>query len=143
MAARCQRRPLRSRLTVLMLALMAVLGAACGSSAGRTASPAGAGPAGAPTSAAAPAPTPPAGATTLTLQADRPYQPAPPPGGGTDIYHCTLLDPHLTTDSMVVASHFFPESPEVHHAILFLVPPEAVAAARAADGNGQGWTCFG
>lgn len=44
---------------------------------------------------------------------------------------------------MIVGSHVFPNSPEVHHAILFLVPPEAVAAARAADGNGVGWTCFG
>ena len=83
------------------------------------------------------------GTTTLTLQGARTYRPTPPPGGGTDDYHCTLLDPGVRADSMIVGSHFFPNSPEVHHAILFLVPPEAVAAARAADGNGAGWTCFG
>lgn len=79
----------------------------------------------------------------MTLQSAHSYRPVAPPGGGTDIYHCTLLDPKLATDSMIVASHFFPQSPEVHHAILFLVPPDVVAAARAADGGGQGWTCFG
>jgi hypothetical protein len=83
------------------------------------------------------------GTTAITLQSEHAYTPKPPPGGGTDDYHCTLLDPGTRSDSMIVASHFFPNSPEVHHAILFLVPPEAVGAARAADGNGQGWTCFG
>ena len=31
----------------------------------------------------------------------------------------------------------------MHHAILFLVPPDLVGATRTADNNGQGWTCFG
>ncbi|HZU73036.1 MAG TPA: hypothetical protein VE990_09740 [Acidimicrobiales bacterium] len=95
------------------------------------------------TGAAAAATAPPAGSRTLTLQADHSYQPTAPPGGGTDDYHCTLLDPEVRTDSMIVSSHFFPDSPEVHHAILFLVPPDVAGEARAADGNGQGWTCFG
>ena len=83
------------------------------------------------------------GASLLTLQPDQSYRPVAPPGGGTDIYHCTLLDPKVTSDSMIVASHFFPNSPEVHHAILFLVPPDVAAQARAADADGHGWTCFG
>jgi hypothetical protein len=84
-----------------------------------------------------------AGSTTLSLQAARAYQPVPPPGGGTDDYHCTLVDPHVTRNSFIVASHFFPNSLEVHHAILFLVPPRLAAIARAFDRNGRGWTCFG
>src|SRR5574340_244134 len=61
----------------------------------------------------------PADATTLTLQAPTSYTPTTPPGGGTDDYHCTLVDPHVTKDSDIVASEFLPQSPEVHHAILF------------------------
>lgn len=79
---------------------------------------------------------------TITLQSDHSYTPHAPPGA-TDDYHCTLVDPHVTSNRTIVASHFFPRSVEVHHAILFLVPPDLAAAARAADGDGKGWTCFG
>lgn len=81
--------------------------------------------------------------TTLTLQAATAYSPVAPTLGATDDYHCTLVDPQVTANSMIVASEFFPESVEVHHAILFLVPPDAAAEARAADDNGKGWSCFG
>lgn len=84
-----------------------------------------------------------AGSTTITLQAAHPYQPVPPPGGGTDDYHCTLVDPHVTKNSFIVGSDFFPNSPEVHHAILFLVPPSLASIARNFDRGGKGWTCFG
>ena len=84
-----------------------------------------------------------ADASVLTLQAPQSYTPTAPPGGGTDDYHCTLVDPHVTTDSYIVASQFLPESPEVHHAILFLVPPNLAAQAKTDDAGGQGWTCFG
>ncbi len=80
--------------------------------------------------------------TTLTLQNSISYTPNAT-GGGTDDYHCTLVDPHVTKNSEIVSSEFFPQSLEVHHAILFLVPPNLAAQARAADKNGQGWTCFG
>ena len=123
------------RLAVLGLALALTAGA-CGGAGGAT----GRTPAPAATTAASDHVP---GADTLVLQSDRSYRPTAPPGGGTDDYHCTLVDPHVAHDSMIVASHFYPESPEVHHAILFLVPPDAAAAARAADDNGQGWTCFG
>ncbi len=83
------------------------------------------------------------GSSVITLQATKSYKPTVPPGGGTDDYHCTLVDPHLTEDSFIVADHFFPNSIEVHHAILFLIPPKLVAEARAADRGGKGWTCFG
>src|SRR5579883_2765748 len=83
------------------------------------------------------------GPLTITLQALHAYRPVAPTLGATDDYHCTLVDPHVTVDSMIVSSQFFPESREVHHAILFLVPPDAVPAARAADDGGRGWTCFG
>jgi hypothetical protein len=79
--------------------------------------------------------------TNITMVA-RSYTPHAP-SGGTDDYHCTLVDPHVTHNSFIVSSQFFPNSVEVHHAILFLVPPDEVAAAKAADGDGNGWTCFG
>lgn len=63
--------------------------------------------------------------------------------GATDDYHCTLLDPHATQDSYIVASQFVPNSPEVHHAILAVVPPSLASAAKRADDHGKGWTCFG
>jgi len=66
--------------------------------------------------------------------------------GSTDVYHCTLLDPHLTSDRELVSSEFLPgTTKEVHHAIYFLIPPAQVAAARALDSasNGKGWSCFG
>jgi Copper type II ascorbate-dependent monooxygenase, C-terminal domain len=84
-----------------------------------------------------------AGSTTLSLEAATSYKPKAPPGGGTDDYHCTLVNPHVTTPSYIVASDFFPNSPEVHHAILFLIPPALAAEAELANGNGHGWTCFG
>lgn len=132
----------RSRLVTLLV--VAALGAAACGSASRS----GAAGGGTSTSSPAPAslqsadPVQP-GASLMTLQPGQAYQPEPPPGGGTDIYHCTLLDPGLKSDQMIVASHFFPTSPEVHHAILFLIPPNLAAQARAADVNGNGWTCFG
>jgi hypothetical protein len=80
--------------------------------------------------------------TTLTLQAKQSYTPKAP-AGATDDYHCTLVNPHVTKNSFIVASHFYPNSIEVHHSILFLVPPTLAAAAEAADHGGKGWTCFG
>jgi hypothetical protein len=75
----------------------------------------------------------------------RPYRPAAP-HGGTDDYHCFLLDPHLTGPAYITGIGFAPGNPSVvHHAILFQVPPEAVAAAERKDAAtpGDGWTCFG
>ncbi len=84
--------------------------------------------------------------TVLTSTAKTPYTPQAI-NGGTDDYHCTLIDPKATHNSFIVSSQFFPGSgpsvKEVHHAILFLVPPNLVDAARTADNGGQGWTCFG
>jgi len=93
-----------------------------------------------PSKAAVTTGTPPS--TTLTLQSPVSYTPSAP-AGGTDDYHCTLVDPHVTTNSTIVSSEFFPNSPEVHHAILFLVPPQLAQQATIADHLGQGWTCFG
>lgn len=80
--------------------------------------------------------------TTISLQAPSAYKPHPP-NGGTDDYHCTLVNPHVQENSFIISSHFYPNSVEVHHAILFLVPPAAVPAAEAANDGGKGWTCFG
>jgi Copper type II ascorbate-dependent monooxygenase, C-terminal domain len=79
--------------------------------------------------------------TTITMHA-KTYTPDAPPGA-TDDYHCTLVNPHVTQNSFIVSSQFYPNSVEVHHAILFLVPPAEVAAANAANPGDKGWTCFG
>jgi hypothetical protein len=72
----------------------------------------------------------------------KPYTPAAP-AGATDDYHCTLVNPHVTANSFIVSAHFYPNSIEVHHAILFLIPPDLAQAAETADHGGKGWTCFG
>jgi hypothetical protein len=56
-----------------------------------------------------------------------------------------LLNPHVTHNSYVVSSRFKPGSPEVHHAVLSLVPPSLATKAlrENASTHGKGWTCFG
>jgi hypothetical protein len=81
-------------------------------------------------------------AKTVTLQSPEAYTPHAQPGTFDD-YHCTLINPHIQTSSYIVASQFYPGSREVHHAILFLVPPNLAAAAEQADKAGKGWSCFG
>ena len=65
--------------------------------------------------------------------------------GATDDYHCSLVNPRITQNSYVISSQFKPGSPEVHHAVLALVPPSMTAQALAANAatGGKGWTCFG
>jgi hypothetical protein len=68
------------------------------------------------------------------------------PTTGTDDYRCFLLDPALEKAAYVTGFDVVPDRAElVHHVILFRVPREAVARARAIDAAepGQGWTCFG
>lgn len=81
---------------------------------------------------------------TINLSLTKAYNPLPPSTGGTDLYHCSLLDPKVTTDQMIVKSVFTPGVLwEVHHAILYYVPASLASVARTADQNGKGWTCFG
>ncbi|MGO9343756.1 MAG: monooxygenase [Acidimicrobiales bacterium] len=80
--------------------------------------------------------------TTISLTMSAPYTPKAPPGA-TDDYHCTLLNPHVTRDSFIISSQFFPGSAEDHHAILFLVPAALAATAERDNVGGKGWTCFG
>ena len=84
--------------------------------------------------------------TTLSMTSPVAYTPHAQ-AGGTDDYHCTLLNPRVKQNSFIVASQFFPgkgpSTVEVHHAILFLVPPGLVSAAETANSGGNGWTCFG
>jgi len=141
------------------VAAIALLVAACGGptpAAGptsATSSPAAATATGGGTatghSAHPPAPVAPsplrAGETVQTVASPVSYTPKAPTTG-TDDYRCFVLDPRLTKDQFVTGFDITPGQPaEVHHVILFRVPPSAVAAARArdAESNGHGWTCFG
>jgi hypothetical protein len=80
--------------------------------------------------------------TTIHLNQAVAYKPHAPPGA-TDDYHCTLMNPHVKANSYIISSQFFPGSPEDHHAIFFLVPPNLAATAEADNVNDQGWSCFG
>ncbi len=127
----------RVRLLALLAALALV--AACGSSAASPTVAAKTAPKAATTADGAPL-------TTLSMQDANAYTPRPI-NGGTDDYHCTLVDPHVSQNSFIVSSQFFPGTgkpvAEVHHAILFLVPPSLAKAAEKANDGGKGWTCFG
>ena len=83
--------------------------------------------------------------TTKTFVPAAPFNPkSEAKAGSTDVYHCTLIDPHLTTDSFVVGSQFLPSHPkELHHEISFLVPPDQASKARRLNKGGRGWGCFG
>ncbi|GAA2740881.1 hypothetical protein GCM10009868_04780 [Terrabacter aerolatus] len=86
-----------------------------------------------------------AGETMRTVTSPVSYTPEAPTTG-TDDYRCFVLDPKLARDSFVTGFDIAPGQPaEVHHVILFRVPPSAAAAARArdAESGGHGWTCFG
>ncbi len=66
--------------------------------------------------------------------------------GGTDDYRCLLLDPKIATSSFLSGVVLRPGNPAlVHHAILYRVDPDQVAAAQAKDASDprRGWSCFG
>lgn len=74
------------------------------------------------------------------------YTPKAPTAPGTDDYRCFLLDPRVTSKSVLTGIDVLPGNPDiVHHVILFRVPPARVALAEEQDRQqpGQGWTCFG
>src|ERR1700761_5027543 len=120
MRSRAFGRPVR---VLVALVLGAAVVSACGSNA--------ANPKAAPTLAPKPttqAPATVAGyqVTQLKMEDATGYVPKSI-NGGTDDYHCTLVNPNVTQNSFIVSSQFFPGSgksvAEVHHAIMFLVPP--------------------
>lgn len=82
---------------------------------------------------------------SLTLTMAESYRPVTP-ANGEDDYRCFLLEPNLTTDRIATALEIKPLNLKVaHHAILYSVPAQSVAAAKQLDAQtpGQGWQCFG
>ena len=49
--------------------------------------------------------------TTISMSAPAPYTPHAPTGG-TDDYHCTLVNPHVAHNSFIVSSQFSPGQPD-------------------------------
>ncbi len=93
------------------------------------------------TTSATHAATPPTHLYTATMS--RPYSPVPT-NGGTDDYHCFVIDPHVTSDSIITSVTFKPQQKLiVHHMILFQVAQKDRASAIALNKNGAGWSCFG
>jgi hypothetical protein len=84
--------------------------------------------------------------TSITMNSAKAYTPHAP-NGGTDDYHCTLVNPHVEHNSFIVSSQFTPgtgaATKEVHHEITFLVPPSAVPQVEALNVSDKGWSCFG
>jgi hypothetical protein len=84
--------------------------------------------------------------TTITMNSPAAYTPHAP-NGGTDDYHCTLVNPHVNHNSFIVSSQFTPGSgaatKEVHHEITFLVPPSVAPKVEALNKSNKGWSCFG
>ena len=83
------------------------------------------------------------GPPSATLDPGGSYQPSP---DVTDDYHCFLIDPGLSSAQDLIGFQVHPGTPaNVHHVLLFEVPPGEVAAAQAKDAAepGIGWTCFG
>lgn len=128
--------------------------AACGGGGDPATAPAPTGSA-APTASRSAPPTTPSSQPPAPLRAGerfvtlampgRTYTPAPP-AGAQDVYRCFLLDPALRAPAFVTGAEVLPgASGAVHHAILFQVGPDQVAAAQRADAKdrGTGWTCFG
>lgn len=65
---------------------------------------------------------------------------------GPDDYRCFILPMELAEETYLVASTVVPGNEEiVHHALLYLIPPEGVARAEKLDADeaGPGYTCFG
>jgi len=68
------------------------------------------------------------------------------PAAGTDDYRCILIDPHLASAAFLSSVAFIPGNPKlVHHAILYRVEPNQLAAAQKRDTSDPrlGWSCFG
>jgi mono/diheme cytochrome c family protein len=83
--------------------------------------------------------------TTVTLRPAKAYMPHAAVGG-TDDYHCFVLEPHLTHDVFVTSAVIKPQQTAiVHHVILFEAAGENATEARRmnAASGGKGWTCFG
>ncbi|MCX6511874.1 MAG: hypothetical protein NT160_02125, partial [Actinobacteria bacterium] len=82
--------------------------------------------------------------TTHSYSLPTAFDPYAAAGGGNDLYHCSLIDPHFTEGQYIVSNQFIPGTPaEVHHAILFLINANQASTARNLDNGGAGWTCFG
>jgi hypothetical protein len=107
----------------------------------------GGAPAGDPASAPAMPPTmtgpgPDLGTPAVTLDPGAAYQPN---AAVTDDYHCFLVDPGLSSAQDLVGFQIHPGArANVHHVLLFAVPPSQLAAAQDKDAAepGIGWTCF-
>jgi hypothetical protein len=132
--------------TTIAVVLIAACAASTGGTAGGGGTAAGATAHTGPHPSSTPAAQPlRAGERFLDLTVSKPYTPSPP-NGGSDDYHCLLVDPHLSTPAFLTGTQVMPQNvPIAHHAIVFAVAPEQAATARAKDATtgGEGWTCFG
>jgi hypothetical protein len=79
----------------------------------------------------------------IAMEAPSAFHPVAP-SGGTDLYHCTLLNPKVTQNMMITKINFTPGNlTEDHHAVLYWVPPSEAKAANKMNVGNKGWTCFG
>ena len=81
--------------------------------------------------------------STYTAKMTKLYQPTGL-NGGTDDYHCFLIDPRINSNVMMTSIQFIPQNPAfLHHAILFRAGTADLPQLEKLDNSGAGWPCFG
>lgn len=81
--------------------------------------------------------------TTYTATMSKAYNPSGT-NGGTDDYHCFLIDPGIKSNVIMTSIQFVPQFVNVvHHAILFRAGSKDIAELTKLDNQGAGWPCFG
>jgi hypothetical protein len=81
--------------------------------------------------------------STYTATMIKPYEPSGT-NGGTDDYHCFLIDPGIKSNVIMTSIQFIPKFANVvHHAILFRAGSTDIPELKTLDNNGAGWSCFG
>lgn len=81
--------------------------------------------------------------STYTATMTKAYVPSGT-NGGTDDYHCFLVDPGIKSNVIMTSIQFVPEFVNVvHHAILFRAGSSDIPELTKLDNNGAGWPCFG
>lgn len=83
------------------------------------------------------------GSPTLLVDAGEAYQ---PDRAAPDDFQCLIMDYTFERETFIEGIHVIPDKTEVvHHALVYLIPPEEVAAAEALDAADPdaGYSCFG
>lgn len=80
------------------------------------------------------------------LKIPQPYTPAPP-AGKLDDYRCFVVDPGVTSNTMITGIEVLPDEPKVVHHVIVFKPTSEAAQTQALQKSGSdgrpGYTCYG